>query len=255
MYGFRKPFTAAAFAGATVWGIEEKTLLVAAQVLGYALAKCLGIRVISAMPASRRGGGIVALIAAAELTLALFSSSPRALAPLWMFLNGMSLGMVFGLVVGFLEGRRVTEALAAGRVPALSLPTVSQKPPAVGCWNRGSANTRCPRRPASSSSTVTTFCLDALAHSPARCVRHRPAQRTAADDSVGSPGRRDAARPGPLFHCHGVSPGIDCPGNSRRFALEIARSATTVIPSTFAISEIVVRSCSVGQRIERAHRR
>jgi Family of unknown function (DUF5690) len=59
MYGFRKPFTAAAFAGSSVWGIEEKTLLVAAQVLGYALAKCLGIRVIAAMPASRRVSDLV----------------------------------------------------------------------------------------------------------------------------------------------------------------------------------------------------
>jgi hypothetical protein len=30
-----------------------------------------------------------------------------------MFVNGLSLGMVFGLVVGFLEGRRITEALTA----------------------------------------------------------------------------------------------------------------------------------------------
>ncbi|MGE3818531.1 MAG: DUF5690 family protein, partial [Isosphaeraceae bacterium] len=32
----------------------------------------------------------------------------------WMFCNGVPLGMVFGLVLGFLEGRRHTEALAAG---------------------------------------------------------------------------------------------------------------------------------------------
>ena len=31
-----------------------------------------------------------------------------------LFLNGLALGMVFGLVLGFLEGRRNTEALAAG---------------------------------------------------------------------------------------------------------------------------------------------
>ena len=30
-----------------------------------------------------------------------------------MFLNGLPLGMVFGLVVSYLEGRRQTEALAA----------------------------------------------------------------------------------------------------------------------------------------------
>jgi hypothetical protein len=34
MYAFRKPFTAASFAGGRVWGLEEKTVLVTAQVLG-----------------------------------------------------------------------------------------------------------------------------------------------------------------------------------------------------------------------------
>ena len=32
----------------------------------------------------------------------------------WLFCNGVPLGLVFGLVLGFLEGRRHTEALAAG---------------------------------------------------------------------------------------------------------------------------------------------
>ena len=32
----------------------------------------------------------------------------------WLFVNGLPLGMVFGLVIGFLEGRKVTEALSAG---------------------------------------------------------------------------------------------------------------------------------------------
>jgi Family of unknown function (DUF5690) len=114
MYGFRKPFTAAAFAGSPVWGIDQKTLLVSAQVLGYALAKCVGVRVIAEMPPNRRAIGIVVLIALAELALLLFGLLPRPIRPVCKFVNGLSLGMVFGLVVGFLEGRRITEALTAG---------------------------------------------------------------------------------------------------------------------------------------------
>src|SRR5262249_61406914 len=48
-YAFRKPWTAAMFADATVWGIAEKSVLVVAQVLGYMLAKVIGIGVVAAM--------------------------------------------------------------------------------------------------------------------------------------------------------------------------------------------------------------
>src|SRR4051795_11729168 len=67
-YAFRKPWTAATFADATVWGIGEKSVLVVAQVLGYMLAKFAGIRVIAEMPPERRVVGIVALIAGAEVS-------------------------------------------------------------------------------------------------------------------------------------------------------------------------------------------
>ncbi len=114
MYAFRKPFTAAAFSSMTSWGIAEKTLLVTAQVLGYTASKFLGIRVIAETPPQRRAGMIVALVVAAEVALLLFALAPQPLLALCMFANGLSLGLVFGLVLGFLEGRQVTEALMAG---------------------------------------------------------------------------------------------------------------------------------------------
>src|SRR5262249_35433601 len=109
MYGFRKPFTAASFSGEPVLGIGEKPLLVTAQVLGYAPSKFLGIRVIAETPPRRRAAGIVLLIAFAEAALVLFGIAPSPLHVACLFLNGLALGMVFGLVLGFLEGRRVTE--------------------------------------------------------------------------------------------------------------------------------------------------
>ena len=39
MYAFRKPFTAAEYAGYGLWGWELKTMLVATQVLGYTISK------------------------------------------------------------------------------------------------------------------------------------------------------------------------------------------------------------------------
>ncbi len=114
MYGFRKPFTAADFAGASVWGIDFKSLVVSTQVLGYMLSKFIGIKVISETPPQRRAIAILVLIALAEAALVLFGAVPRPWNAGCLFLNGLALGMVFGLVLGFLEGRRLTEAMTAG---------------------------------------------------------------------------------------------------------------------------------------------
>lgn len=114
MYAFRKPFTAGAFEDTMLWGIGYKTILVISQVIGYTLSKFIGIKVISEMPAAKRGRTILALIGIAHAALLLFALVPPPWNFFFLFLNGLPLGMVFGLVLSFLEGRQVTEALAAG---------------------------------------------------------------------------------------------------------------------------------------------
>lgn len=114
MYGFRKPFTAAEYALPIVGTIGFKELLVIAQVLGYMVSKFIGIKVTSEMAPSRRAVVILGLIIASEVALVLFAVTPRPWSAVWLFFNGLPLGMVFGLVIGFLEGRTATEALAAG---------------------------------------------------------------------------------------------------------------------------------------------
>jgi hypothetical protein len=91
-----------------------KTSLVIVQVLGYTLSKFLGIKVIAEMSPHRRAAGILVLIGAAQAALVLFGLIPPPWNIACLFVNGLALGMVFGLVLGFLEGRRQTEALAAG---------------------------------------------------------------------------------------------------------------------------------------------
>lgn len=113
MYAFRKPFTAAAYGDEAFWGVGYKTLLVVAQALGYALSKFLGIKVIAEVRRHRRAGLLLALIGAAEAALLLFGLTPAPVNFVWLFANGVALGLVFGLLIGFLEGRRQTEALAA----------------------------------------------------------------------------------------------------------------------------------------------
>lgn len=113
MYAFRKPFTVSQFEGVDAWQWHYKTVAVAAQVMGYALSKFIGIKVVSEMPPGRRAISILGLIGLAELALILFGLVPAPWNLFCMFLNGLPLGMVFGLVLGFLEGRQRTEAMAA----------------------------------------------------------------------------------------------------------------------------------------------
>lgn len=114
MYAFRKPFTAATFEGQLVFGLGLKTVLVLSQLSGYMLSKFIGIKVVSEMPRSQRGVALLLLIGVAELALVGFAVAPSPLNIVMLFLNGLPLGMVFGIVLAYLEGRRQTEALAAG---------------------------------------------------------------------------------------------------------------------------------------------
>jgi Family of unknown function (DUF5690) len=114
MYAFRKPFTAGLYTEVGLWGIQTKVLLVTAQAIGYSMSKMIGVKVVAEMPAGRRVACLLGLIAAAEAALLLFALTPSPYNIFFLFLNGLPLGMVFGLVLWFLEGRRHTEALTAG---------------------------------------------------------------------------------------------------------------------------------------------
>ena len=132
MYAFRKPFTAATYSGGEVWGYSEKTVLVTAQTLGYALSKFLGIRFVAEVRPSVRAWALLGMVGLAELALLGFGVVPRGFSPIFLFLNGLALGMVFGMVLGFLEGRRQTEALAAGLCTSFILADGITK--SVGTW-------------------------------------------------------------------------------------------------------------------------
>jgi Family of unknown function (DUF5690) len=114
MYAFRKPFTAGGYQDVVVWGLGFKSVLVTAQVLGYTASKFLGIKVVAEVQPGRRVALLLGLIAISEAALILFGLTTAPWNLIWLFCNGVPLGMVFGLVLGFLEGRRHTEALAAG---------------------------------------------------------------------------------------------------------------------------------------------
>ncbi|MFN8355597.1 MAG: DUF5690 family protein [Spirosomataceae bacterium] len=114
VYALRKPFTAGTFEGMTLWGIDYKIVLVIAHVLGYASSKGLGIKVISEVKPERRAGMILFFVGVALLALLGFALVPAPYNWIFMYFNGLPLGMIYGLVFGYLEGRRVTEILGAG---------------------------------------------------------------------------------------------------------------------------------------------
>lgn len=132
IYGFRKPFTAAGYQDAELWGIDYKTVLVAAQVIGYTLSKFLGVRVISEISTQRSRFGILALVGVAELSLLAFGLTPAPYNIIWLFANGLPLGMVFGMVLRVLEGRVLTEVLTAGLCASFILADGFTK--SAGAW-------------------------------------------------------------------------------------------------------------------------
>ena len=113
MYGFRKPFTAASYSGLTLFGLSYKVVLVISQVIGYMLGKFYGIRFIGGLQPERRPAVLIRLILIAWSSLLLFALVPMPYNFIFLFINGFPLAMVWGLLFGYLEGRRVTEIMGA----------------------------------------------------------------------------------------------------------------------------------------------
>lgn len=114
MYGFRKPIAAAGFDGVPdVLGIDYKTAVILAQAVGYALSKMIGVHVVSVHRPDHRARLILLLIGASWVALLLLALLPGPWGPVAMVLNGLPLGMIWGLVFSYLEGRRNSEILAS----------------------------------------------------------------------------------------------------------------------------------------------
>lgn len=111
MYGFRKPFTVASFEGLSYFGIEYKLLIIIAQVIGYFIAKFIGIRFISELKPEKRIFYLFLFIAIAELALLGFALVPAPYNIGLMFINGLPLGMIWGIVFSYIEGRKTTEII------------------------------------------------------------------------------------------------------------------------------------------------
>ena len=113
VYALRKPFTAASFENAEFFDLDYKVVVTISQILGYVISKFIGIKLISELKAEERFKFILTSVLLAEASLILFGllSTPFNVAA--MFLNGLSLGCMWGVIFSFIEGRRVTDILAS----------------------------------------------------------------------------------------------------------------------------------------------
>jgi hypothetical protein len=114
VYAFRKAFSAATFDDLLFAGINYKIWLVVFQVIGYACSKFIGIKIIAELNAHSRKSGILLMTSIAGISLFLFAITPAPYNIVFLFTNGLPLGMIWGMIFGYLEGRKNTELLGAG---------------------------------------------------------------------------------------------------------------------------------------------
>lgn len=113
VYALRKPFTAAVFDGLQVAGMDYKIAVSMVQLLGYVVAKLLGIKYISELKPEGRLKFIIGSAALSEASLLAFGLLPVPYNIIALFFNGLSLGCMWGVIFSFLEGRRTTDILAS----------------------------------------------------------------------------------------------------------------------------------------------
>ncbi|MCX6204871.1 MAG: DUF5690 family protein [Bacteroidetes bacterium] len=114
VYAFRKPFTVGIFAdGPKIVGLAFKDALVISQVLGYMMSKFYGIKFIAELKKIGRGKLILILVGISWVSLLLLAIVPAPWSVLFLFTNGFPLGIIWGVVFSFVEGRKATDFIGA----------------------------------------------------------------------------------------------------------------------------------------------
>lgn len=113
VYALRKPYTAASFEGWDFWGVDYKVAVTTIQILGYLVAKFFGIKIISELKREKRFRFFVSSAVLAEVALLFFGFLEAPYNALAMFVNGLALGCMWGVIFSFIEGRKITDMLAS----------------------------------------------------------------------------------------------------------------------------------------------
>lgn len=110
---FRKAFNVAPYEGHQLLGLDYKVVLVITQVFGYMASKFYGIKFISELQRLGRGKLIILLIGVSWVAWLLFALVPPPYNFWVLALNGFPLGMLWGVVFSYVEGRRATDFIGA----------------------------------------------------------------------------------------------------------------------------------------------
>ena len=114
VYAFRKPFTVGSFSKAPlIFGMGYKDALVITQVIAYMFSKFYGIKFIAELKKFGRGKLILLLIGISWIALLFFAITPAPYNIIFLFINGFPLGIIWGIVFSFVEGRRATDFIGA----------------------------------------------------------------------------------------------------------------------------------------------
>lgn len=113
VFGFRKSFTVCTFSNMQVASLSFKTCLVISQLLGYMAAKFYGIKFIGGLQTTNRYKYILVCIGVAWLSWLLFAIVPSPYNIVFLFTNGFPLGLLWGVIFSYIEGRKTTDFLAA----------------------------------------------------------------------------------------------------------------------------------------------
>jgi hypothetical protein len=112
-YPFRRAYTAATYEELSYLGVNFKILMITAQVLGFAVSKGLGIKYVSEMLPQNRSRNLLIMIVLSWFCYLFFALIPPPHNLFFIFMASLPLGMVYGTILGFLEGRKTTDLLVA----------------------------------------------------------------------------------------------------------------------------------------------
>lgn len=112
-YPFRRAYTAATYDNLALFTIDYKIWLITMQVLGFATSKGLGVKIVSELKPEKRTKSLLLFVCISWLCYLCFALIPAPYNLPFMFLASLPLGMVYGVILGILEGRVITEFLVA----------------------------------------------------------------------------------------------------------------------------------------------
>lgn len=113
-YAFRKPFTVGLYEGETLFGFDAKVIYVLAEIIGYACSKFIGVRILPSMKPNQRILYVIGLMSVSEIALLGFAIFPPTLKIMAICISGLPLGMIWGILFSYIEGRRISELINVG---------------------------------------------------------------------------------------------------------------------------------------------